>query len=45
MNLDLKKTLDEIGINAVKASKILNSATTSQKNRFFDIAIQEIKNN
>jgi glutamate-5-semialdehyde dehydrogenase len=45
VNLDLKKTLDKIGMNAVKASKILNSATTSQKNRFFDIAIQEIKNN
>ena len=45
MNLDLKKALDKIGMNAVKASKILNSATTSQKNRFFDIAIQEIKNN
>ncbi len=43
MNADLKKTLDEIGFNAKKASSVLNNASAHQKNSFFDFAITAIQ--
>ncbi len=43
MSKELSKLLNEIGLNAKKASAVLNTATTDQKNSFFDFAIKAIQ--
>ena len=43
MNKDLSKTLSDIGVNAKRASEILNTASSEQKNSFFDFAIKAIQ--
>ncbi|MDA9365182.1 glutamate-5-semialdehyde dehydrogenase [Gammaproteobacteria bacterium] len=43
MNVDLKQQLYEMGEQAKKASSILNTSSSVQKNSFFDFAILEIK--
>ena len=45
MNKELLTLLNEIGLNAKSASAILNTATSDQKNKFFDFAISSIKEN
>ena len=45
MNKELSTLLNEIGLNAKRASAILNTATSDQKNKFFDFAISLIKEN
>ena len=45
MNKELSTLLNEIGLNAKSASAILNTATSDQKNKFFDFAISSIKEN
>ena len=43
MNIDLSKTLSDIGVNAKRASEVLNTASSEQKNSFFDFAIKAIQ--
>ena len=43
MNKDLSKTLSDIGVNAKRASAVLNTASSEQKNSFFDFAIKAIQ--
>ena len=43
MNKDLSKTLSDIGLNAKRASEVLNTASSEQKNSFFDFAIKAIQ--
>ena len=43
MNKDLSKTLSDIGVNAKRASEVLNTASSEQKNSFFDFAIKAIQ--
>ena len=45
MNKELSTLLNEMGLNAKSASAILNTATSDQKNKFFDFAISSIKEN
>ena len=45
MNKELLTLLNKIGLNAKSASAILNTATSDQKNKFFDFAIEAIKEN
>ena len=45
MNKELPTLLNEIGLKAKSASAILNTATSDQKNKFFDFAISSIKEN
>ena len=45
MNKELSTLLNEIGLNAKSASAILNTATSDQKNKFFDFAIASIQEN
>ena len=45
MNTEFSKTLNEIGIKAKAASAILNTASSDQKNKFFDFAIDAIREN
>ena len=45
MNKELSTLLNEIGINAKSASAILNTATSDQKNKFFDFAVEAIQEN
>ena len=45
MSTELSKTLNEIGIKAKAASAILNTASSDQKNKFFDFAIEAIQEN
>ena len=45
MNKELLTLLNKIGLNAKSASAILNTATSDQKNKFFDFAISSIKEN
>ena len=45
MSVKLSKILDEIGIKAKAASAILNTASSDQKNKFFDFAIKAIQEN
>ena len=45
MNKELLTLLNEIGLNAKSSSAILNTATSDQKNKFFDFAISSIKEN
>ena len=42
-NMDLQKELNRMGVQAKQASAVLNTASSSQKNSFFDLAIKEIK--
>jgi glutamate-5-semialdehyde dehydrogenase len=41
--MDLSTELNEMGVKAKHASAVLNTASSSQKNSFFDLAIKEIK--
>ena len=41
--MDLATELNEMGVKAKQASAVLNTASSSQKNSFFDLAIKEIK--
>ena len=41
--MDLVTELNEMGVKAKQASAVLNTASSSQKNSFFDLAIKEIK--
>ena len=41
--MDLATELNEMGVKAKQASAFLNTASSSQKNSFFDLAIKEIK--
>ena len=43
MNKDLSKILGDIGLNAKRASEVLNTASSEQKNSFFDFAIKAIQ--
>ena len=43
MNAELKNLLDDMGLKAKKASSILNTSSTHQKNSFFDFAIKAIQ--
>ena len=43
MNSELKTLLKNMGLNAKKASSVLNTASTNQKNSFFDFAIKAIQ--
>ena len=43
MNAELKNHLDDMGLKAKKASSILNTSSTHQKNSFFDFAIKAIQ--
>jgi len=45
MSVKLSKILNEIGIKAKSASAILNTASSDQKNKFFDFAIKAIQEN
>ena len=45
MNIELSTALYEIGLKAQKASAILNNVTSEQKNKFFDFAIEAMKEN
>lgn len=45
MNAELSKSLNAIGLKAKNASAILNTATSAQKNKFFDLAIAAIQEN
>ena len=41
--MDLATELNEMGVKAKQASAVLNTASSSQKDSFFDLAIKEIK--
>ena len=41
--MDLATELNEMGVKAKQASAVLNTASSSQKDSFFDMAIKEIK--
>ena len=41
--MDLSTELNEMGIKAKQASAVLNTASSSQKNSFFELAIKKIK--
>ena len=41
--MDLATELNKMGVKAKQASAVLNTASSSQKNSFFDLAIKEIK--
>ena len=43
MNKELSSLLDEMGLKAKIASSILNTASSDQKNKFFDLAIKSIQ--
>ena len=43
MNKELSSLLDELGQKAKIASSILNTASSDQKNKFFDLAIESIQ--
>ena len=43
MNKELSSLLDEMGQKAKIASSILNTASSDQKNKFFDLAIESIQ--
>ena len=43
MNKELSSLLDEMGLKAKIASSILNTASSDQKNKFFDLAIESIQ--
>ena len=45
MNAELSKSLNAMGLKAKNASAILNTATSAQKNKFFDLAIAAIQEN
>ena len=45
MSVKLSKILNEIGIKAKSASAILNTASSDQKNKFFDFAVKAIQEN
>ena len=45
MRIELSKLLNEIGLKAKSASAILNTASSNQKNKFFDLAILSIQEN
>ena len=45
MRKELSKLLNEIGLKAKSASAILNTASSNQKNKFFDLAILSIQKN
>ena len=45
MSKELSTLLNEIGIKAKSASAILNTATSDQKNKFFDFAVKAIQEN
>ena len=45
MSKELSTLLNEIGIKAKSASAILNTATSDQKNKFFDFAVASIQEN
>jgi len=45
MSVKLSKILNEIGIKAKAASAILNTASSDQKNKFFDFAVEAIQEN
>ena len=45
MNTKLTTSLFEIGLKAKSASSILNTVTSDQKNKFFDFAIDAIREN
>jgi len=45
MNTTLTTSLFEIGLKAKSASSILNTVTSDQKNKFFDFAIDAIREN
>ena len=45
MSVKLYKILNEIGIKAKAASAILNTASSDQKNKFFDFAVKAIQEN
>ena len=45
MSVKLSKILNEIGIKAKTASAILNTASSDQKNKFFDFAVKAIQEN
>ena len=45
MSKELSTLLNEIGLKAKSASAILNTATSDQKNKFFDFAIASIQEN
>ena len=45
MSVKLFKILHEIGIKAKAASAILNTASSDQKNKFFDFAVKAIQEN
>ena len=45
MSKELSTLLNKIGLKAKSASAILNTATSDQKNKFFDFAISSIKEN
>ena len=40
--MDLQKELNKMGVKAKQASAVLNTASSSQKNSFFDLAIKKI---
>ena len=43
MNKDLTSMLDEMGQKAKIASSILNTVSSEQKNKFFDLAVESIQ--
>ena len=45
MSAELSKLLNEIGLKAKTASEVLNTASSNQKNKFFDFAIEAIQEN
>jgi glutamate-5-semialdehyde dehydrogenase len=45
MSVKISKILNEIGIKAKSASAILNTASSDQKNKFFDFAVKAIQEN
>ena len=45
MSQELHTLLQKIGLKAKRASAILNTATSDQKNKFFDFAIEAIQEN
>ena len=45
MSQELHTLLKKIGLKAKRASAILNTATSDQKNKFFDFAIDAIREN
>jgi len=45
MSAELSKLLNEIGLKAKTASEVLNTASSDQKNKFFDFAVEAIQEN